>query len=186
MIPKLNTIVTEKLRPEHFGDPINQHHSSFQTNSLESLDQLRNTLPNVRWISVVVSWFATSLDGGHCEILPGVEYKNTYTSPDEWRVSHWSRATAHLVSQIDGRPQYGGTVNDASLIRYLVELRKQGFKIMLYPARDKLFETKLKLPLCKRCFMFEFRQVTIIYNHVEIKPFINKTNSWEREREKER
>lgn len=133
MIPKLNTIVTEKLRPEHFGDPINQHHSSFQTNSLESLDQLRNTLPNVRWISVVVSWFATSLDGGHCEILPGVEYKNTYTSPDEWRVSHWSRATAHLVSQIDGRPQYGGTVNDASLIRYLVELRKQGFKIMLYP-----------------------------------------------------
>ncbi len=112
---------------------INQHHNNFQTNSIVSLEQLQKTLPNVKWISVVVCWFATSINAGECEVLPGVEERNGYTTPDEWKVSHWSRNTAYYITKIDNKVQYGGTVSDLSLVRYLIELRKQGFKIMLYP-----------------------------------------------------
>ncbi|MGV2432282.1 MAG UNVERIFIED_CONTAM: glycoside hydrolase TIM-barrel-like domain-containing protein [Rickettsiaceae bacterium] len=38
-----------------------------------------------------------------------------------------------LISRNNNIPNYGGTINDASLIRYLEELRKRKIKIMLYP-----------------------------------------------------
>jgi glycosyltransferase involved in cell wall biosynthesis len=59
--------------------------------------------------------------------------KDAITSPSLWQVGGFNRHNARLISQINGRPLYGGTINDASLVRYLEHLRKQGFKIMLYP-----------------------------------------------------
>jgi hypothetical protein len=113
---------------------INQHNNSNKANALLSLDQLQSTLPNVKWTAPVVTWFATSLRLSDCEILPGVEYQSeATTSPDTWQVGNFQRQSAYQIRRANGRPVYGGTVNDLSIIRYLKELKSRGYKIMFYP-----------------------------------------------------
>ncbi len=52
---------------------INAHNAYGIANAKVALDQLKNTCPNVNWVSVVVSWFGDSLDAGVCVVKPGVE-----------------------------------------------------------------------------------------------------------------
>ncbi|MDE3060247.1 MAG: glycoside hydrolase TIM-barrel-like domain-containing protein, partial [Pseudomonadota bacterium] len=79
-------------------------------------------------------WFGTDLDAGSCVVLPGVEYQTgAVTSPDTWGVGSFNRSTAHLITQISGSPQYGGTPDDNSILHYLAELRNRGLKIAFYP-----------------------------------------------------
>ena len=114
--------------------PLNSHTPYGKANSLVSLDQLKATLPNVGWVSVVVSWFGTSMDAGTCIVLPGVEYQTGgITSPNSWTCGSFTRASAHLITSISGSPQYGGTPDDGSILRYLTELRNRGYKIAFYP-----------------------------------------------------
>lgn len=113
---------------------INQHNFEGKPNALLALDQLQQTCPNVEWVAPVVTWFATSLDIKDCKILPGVEFKDGQsTQPDIWSVGRYNRSNAHQVTLKDGRPIYGGSVADASILRYLDEMRSRGLKIMLYP-----------------------------------------------------
>ena len=73
---------------------------------------------------VVVSWFGDSLDAGDCVVKPGVEYQTgAQTQPDTWNVGGFTRATAKLITQVSGAPQYGGTPDDDSVVRLLAELR---------------------------------------------------------------
>ena len=111
---------------------INQNNRQAQADSLVSLKQLKETCPNLEWVAPVVSWFATSLDIKNCEILPGVEQKEMITMPDQWQVAQYNRDTAYLISRDQyGNPNYGGTSNDLSLLRYLDSL--SDYKIMFYP-----------------------------------------------------
>jgi hypothetical protein len=114
---------------------INQHNGHNKANAVLALDQLKTTLPNIKQIALVTTWFATSLNAGDASILPGVEYQDntTVTTPDIWRVGDYSRHTAHGITKVDDRPIYGGTTNDASVIRYLEEIRTRNLKIMFYP-----------------------------------------------------
>ncbi|MDX2113677.1 MAG: glycoside hydrolase TIM-barrel-like domain-containing protein [Alphaproteobacteria bacterium] len=113
---------------------INMHNPSGKANSVLSLDQLEETCPNVQWVSLVVAWFGDSLDAASCVIKPGVEYQNgATTSPDSWQVAGYTRSSARLITQLAGSPQYGGTPDDDSLIRYATELRARGYKILFYP-----------------------------------------------------
>ncbi len=110
-------------------------HSLHGVDSVVAIKNLKNTLPNVKWISVIVTWFASSLDIKNCEVFPAVEFKDNTTriSPDNWSVAGYNRANAQLVLQLDGKPIFGGTVNDASLVRYLQYLKDEGYNVMLYP-----------------------------------------------------
>ncbi|MFK7967916.1 MAG: glycoside hydrolase TIM-barrel-like domain-containing protein [Rickettsiaceae bacterium] len=46
----------------------------------------------------------------------------------------YNRHNAHEITKDnEGNPRYGGSINDQSVIRYLQELKKRGFKIMFYP-----------------------------------------------------
>jgi hypothetical protein len=114
---------------------INQNNQAGKADALLSLDQLQETCPNVAWVAPVVTWFGTSTDAGSCVIRPGVEYQSGITTtPDVWAVGGVDRAGAYLISQDDdGNPNYGGTISDASLLRYLDELKDRGLKIMFYP-----------------------------------------------------
>ena len=113
---------------------LNMHNASGKANSLLSLDQLKDTLPNVGWISVAVAWFGDSLDVSGCNITAGVEYQeNATTTPNIWSVAGFTRSTARLITQVNNAPQYGGTPDDASLLRYLDELKNRGYKILFYP-----------------------------------------------------
>ncbi|WP_339051755.1 glycoside hydrolase TIM-barrel-like domain-containing protein [Candidatus Lariskella endosymbiont of Epinotia ramella] len=120
--------------PHGYISPVNQHNNSSHSNSILSLNQLKQTLPNIQWVAPVVNWFATSLNIADSKILPGVEFHDSgMISPDEWEVAGFKRKNALLVPSEDNKPIYGGTPNDLGVIRYLEEMKKRGYKIMLYP-----------------------------------------------------
>lgn len=110
-----------------------QHAGDGKTDFAVSLDQLEAQLPNVKRVTLVVSWFGDSLEAGMCRIRPGVEAADRRTSPLQWSVSGCERGDAHLISAIDGRPAYGGTPSDAVVIDAIIELNRRGFEVTLLP-----------------------------------------------------
>ena len=103
----------------------NVHTLSGRTDWEVALDQMQEALPNVGAVSLVVSWFGTDLRAGHCEIRPGVESQSKATEPVVWG---WGarRDGRTVVSQKDGRPAYGGTPSDESVIEAIPDLKAAG------------------------------------------------------------
>ncbi|KJV68657.1 glycoside hydrolase/phage tail family protein [Candidatus Neoehrlichia procyonis] len=135
--------IGEEYIPYGIANRINHNNNFGQSDALTSLDQLKEDLPNIKWVSVVVNWYTDSLDIKNCNIYPAVEFKNdAKTIPDDWNVANITRNNAKIISKNDDNLTYGGTVNDASLIRYIHELKKRGYKILLYPLL--LIDTKEK------------------------------------------
>lgn len=113
---------------------LNTHNAAGKANVLLALDQLQETFPNLEWVGVAVNWFGTSMDIASCEIWPCVEYQaNTTTTPNTWNVAGYDRASARLIGSDAGKARYGGTPDDASIVRLLTELRARGLKIFFYP-----------------------------------------------------
>ena len=100
---------------------------------LAALDDLERDLPACRSVQLVLAWFGTDLRCAQCEIRPGVERRDKLTRPVTWSVAGADRTRAHLVTQIDDRPVYGGTPDDAGVIALIGELRARGFRVILYP-----------------------------------------------------
>jgi hypothetical protein len=90
-------------------------------------------LPNAKSVSLVVSWFGNDLRAGECELKPGVDTAAKTTSPITWSVAGLARADAHLVSLKDGRPAYGGTPSDQTVIAAIQDLNARGFHVTLTP-----------------------------------------------------
>ena len=111
----------------------NTHVSANRSDWSVSLDQLKNTCPNIKWVSLVVTWFGDDLRLGSCRVMPRVESYRRITYPTQWSVAGLERHTAYQVSQIDGRPAFGGTPSDESVIRSIRDLKARGYKIMFYP-----------------------------------------------------
>jgi GTA TIM-barrel-like domain/Putative phage tail protein len=111
----------------------NAHVSAERSDFSISMDQLQATAENLDAVSLVVAWFGTDLRCGQCQIKPGVEVSIKSTSPATWQVNGIARSAAHNVSQIAGRPAYGGTPSDASIIRAIQDLHARGLKVMFYP-----------------------------------------------------
>jgi len=93
----------------------NLHHAEGRPDLLVSLDQLAIQCPNLKRVSLVVGWFGDDLRAGHCRVKPGVERRDKPTAPQVWSVDGLDRGNAHLISQIDGQPAYGGTPSDESV-----------------------------------------------------------------------
>jgi hypothetical protein len=110
-----------------------QHTGDGRTDFVVSLDQLQAQLPNVKTVNLVVSWFGTSLDAATCTIRPGVEAAEKVTTPLVWEVDGVARADAHVISQVDGRPAYGGTPSDDVVIAAIRELKVRGYSVTLIP-----------------------------------------------------
>lgn len=127
------TLVEERIAP---GETIATNMNSLkgQPDILTSLDQLQAELPNVKHVSVICSWFGSSLECSDCLIRPGVENNSRQLIDQEWSVAGVGRSGAYVVSQdaLD-RPNYGGTPSDDSLIACLRELKQRGFSVTLYP-----------------------------------------------------
>ncbi|WP_296817791.1 glycoside hydrolase/phage tail family protein [Brevundimonas sp.] len=100
---------------------------------LVSLDQLQAQLPNLKRVTVVVSWFGSDLRAGECQVRPGVERAAKDTAPETWRVNGVERGAAHVVSQSSGGPAYGGTPSDASVLALIAELKARGLEATLLP-----------------------------------------------------
>jgi hypothetical protein len=98
-----------------------------------SLDDLQAQAPNIGAVSLVVGWFGDDLRAGSIQIKPGVEDAARTTYPLTWSVNGVARGAAHLVSQIAGRPAYGGTPDDASVVQGIGDAKARGLRVMFNP-----------------------------------------------------
>ena len=98
-----------------------------------SLDQLEAELPAVGAVSLVATWFGDDLRCGRCTLRPAVEQTLEDGDPMPWRVSGQGRASAKVISRIDGRPVFGGTPCDASVLQAIARLKARGQTVMFYP-----------------------------------------------------
>jgi hypothetical protein len=98
-----------------------------------SLDRLQAQLPAVKRVTLVVGWFGDDLRAGACTVRPGVERAVKATKPFEWRAGGVGRSGARLLSQTDGRPNYGGTPADRTVVQAVASLKARGFEVTLLP-----------------------------------------------------
>lgn len=113
--------------------PENTHTRQGATDWHVALDQLEAALPNARSTSLVVSWFGTDLRAAHCQIRPAVDTADKVTSPLVWGVAGLTRVTAAAVSLDEGRPAYGGTPSDQTVIAAIRDLKARGHAVTLTP-----------------------------------------------------
>ncbi|NHK29591.1 hypothetical protein FF098_016915 [Parvularcula flava] len=111
----------------------NVNNNAGGTDLVASVRALTETLPACSKVALIVSWFGTDLRAGFCEVKPGVELADKDTTPFQWSVGGTSREDAHVVSTIDGRPAYGGTPSDRSVVEAIQHLKAQGFEVLFYP-----------------------------------------------------
>ncbi|MGL4242803.1 MAG: baseplate multidomain protein megatron, partial [Beijerinckiaceae bacterium] len=103
------------------------------TNWHASLDALQALCPNLKNVALVVSWFGDDLRASQCAIRPLTEPGSIDGNPYSWSVAGLTRATAGVVSSPDGKPAFGGTPSDASVMRAIRDLRARGLGVTLYP-----------------------------------------------------
>ena len=113
--------------------PANTATALAATDFTASMDILGRELPRVGSVSLVVSWFGDDLRVGHCRLRPKVEDLGHEGVGMAWRAGGISRAAAVEVARKDGRPIYGGTPADASVIEALSAIAKSGRKAVFYP-----------------------------------------------------
>jgi len=126
------TGVVQVIGPGQFA-PENRHVAHAPSDVEAALDDLQAVCPNLERVAVAVAWFGDDLRAGSCVVKPGVETLGKSTYPVTWSAAGLDRASAHLVSQVDGRPAFGSTPDDASMVHLLGELRARGLKVTLYP-----------------------------------------------------
>ncbi|OKL43193.1 baseplate multidomain protein megatron [Pseudovibrio exalbescens] len=112
---------------------LNRHFKVASSDLAASLDELQALCPNLESVALVVSWFGDDLRCANCVLEPKVTLKNRRTWPRSWQVAGKTRETARAVSQVDGRPAYGGTPSDDSVREAIAELKQRGLKVMFYP-----------------------------------------------------
>ena len=111
----------------------NAHSAAGAADIDASLDELQALAPNLSAVSLVVGWFGSDLRAGTCTVRPGVETAAKTTHPETWEVDGVARGAAHVVSQVDGQPAYGGTPSDASVVAAILDLKNRGLSVMLCP-----------------------------------------------------
>lgn len=115
------------------SQPENRHVPNAVSDVQAALDDLQGVCPNLERVAVVVAWFGSDLRAGHCMVRPGVDNVLKMTTPDIWSVDGVTREAAYAVSQVDGRPAFGGTPSDDSVIALILELKARGLKVTFYP-----------------------------------------------------
>jgi hypothetical protein len=111
----------------------NKNTLSGVTDFTTSLADLQAELPRAGAVSLVVSWFGDDLRCGACTVRPKVEQTSHDGAQMPWRVSGTARAAAALVPRQDGRPIYGGTPSDQSVIEAIRALKAAGKDVTFYP-----------------------------------------------------
>lgn len=129
-------LATRKVVEEEsfsFFRVLNVNAPSGETDLQTSLNQLNQELPKCQAVSLVVSWFGNDLRCGYCDIQPKVERNMVVGTQFPWRSGGVTRTEALEVPRVDGRPLYGGTPADSSVIDAIVALRARGQSVMFYP-----------------------------------------------------
>lgn len=119
--------VLRTLGPGQFASE-NRHVTVAVSDVEAALDDLQAMCPNLERVAIVVAWFGADLRAGHCRIEPGVDSAIKQTFGATWTAAGLDRTQAHLVSQAAGRPAFGGTPSDDSVVHLIAELKARGLK----------------------------------------------------------
>ena len=95
---------------------------------MQNLDVLAS-LPEI--VLLVAAWFGDDLRCGECQIRPGVEVGIKLTTPISWRAGSVDRGGAHVVSQFEGAPAFGGTPSDNTVLAAIAELKARGADVRM-------------------------------------------------------
>jgi len=114
-------------------EAVNINTPSGRTDIETSLDQLGEELPKAGSVSMVVSWFGSDLRCADCIVQPKVEQTAIDADNMPWNVAGLTRSAAHTVPLDAGRPVYGGTPTDQSVIEAIRAVRRSGREVMFYP-----------------------------------------------------
>lgn len=125
-------LVTRKVRRGETME-LNRHVLHAGSDMAASLDELQALCPALEHVALVVSWFGTDLRAGSCQVVPGVATRDANGLSDTWEVSGTSRAGARLLSTVDGKPAFGGTPGDRSVMDAIRAIKARGLKVTLYP-----------------------------------------------------
>ncbi|MFC6687780.1 baseplate multidomain protein megatron [Jhaorihella thermophila] len=113
--------------------PANLSTPSGQTDFVTSFEQLTQEVPGCEAVSLVVSWFGNDLRCGQCAIRPKVEKHQADGRDMPWAVAGLDRGAAQAVPQAAGRPVYGGTPADASVVEAIRHMNAASKRVMFYP-----------------------------------------------------
>jgi len=111
----------------------NVHSAQGGTDWNVAITQLEESFPNVTNASLFVSWFGNDLRAEHCQIRPGIEIANKTTFPKTWSAGGVGRSAAHLISSHDGRPAYGGTPSDGSVVSAIQDIKARNIAVTFTP-----------------------------------------------------
>ena len=111
----------------------NIHSPAGKTDFASSLETLGEELPGCGSVSLVVSWFGDDLRCGSCELKPKVEDNSVDGVGMPWRAGGIARAAAEEVIRDAGRPVYGGTPADQSVVEAIKALRAAAKHVVFYP-----------------------------------------------------
>lgn len=114
------------------GPTENRRNLVAATDWTASINRLRQLAPNCSSVMLVCPWFGDDLRAGGCTIRPKVDAGDKNMSM-AWRVCGITRNQALVVSQVGGKPAYGGSPNDASVLRAIADLKARGFSVTLLP-----------------------------------------------------
>ncbi|HBZ43115.1 MAG TPA: host specificity protein [Maritimibacter sp.] len=129
-------LATERV---HFGGapgrrvPANVNTPSGKPDFLTSLDMLTGELPNCEAVSLVVSWFGSDLRASACRVRPKVDHHGADGMEMPWRVSGLGRSAVPVVTLDGGKPAYGGTPSDQSVVQAINALKARGQSVTFYP-----------------------------------------------------
>lgn len=139
LIPGASEFVYEMRTVSHEPEPgvtesLSRHQLYGGSDVDTAIGHLVALCPSLRRVSLVVAWFGDDLRAGSCTLAPRVEIAHKPTIGAEWSVAGLDRTTARVVSEVDGRPAFGGTPSDTSVIRLIRRLRDDyGLEVVLYP-----------------------------------------------------
>lgn len=110
---------------------VNIHNDQIKPDALLSIEHLKQTMPNLKYISVMINWFSTSLNAGETRIIPKVERNDKEI---DWHVGEYTRKNAEEMHySYNGELTFGGTPTDRSVVELCSFLKNEGYKVMLSP-----------------------------------------------------
>ena len=111
----------------------NRHVGTAESDFEASIDELVDLCPALERVALVVAWFADDLRAIHCRPRPKIEDADRRTRGATWEVDGVTRNEAEETSRVEGRPAYGGTPSDDSVVAAIRSLNARGLKVTFYP-----------------------------------------------------
>lgn len=127
------TSVVRERRFPGIERTLNMNNAHGEADFSVSLRQLQTDLPRVDHAALTVGWFGDDVRAGSCSVRPGVERRERTTVPYNWKVDRADRDGAHLISQSEAGPYYGGTPADGAVVEGLKALKAAGIGVTLSP-----------------------------------------------------